>query len=150
MLQSTPKEPRDKFQPSPDRPQGKKTQISHRFVQAIGHLSWLSVCVLTIWYFQPFDNAGLQSPRDPPSPQPVSTLQQSILRLKIMLKPILTSKIRALCKRQLYYILCDFLLKYEQMYVKLLSSFRDSQSSTPVENLKNATTFYGSKLLLFL
>ena len=29
--------------------------------------SWLSVCVLTIWYFRPFSNAGLQSPRDQPN-----------------------------------------------------------------------------------
>jgi hypothetical protein len=33
-----------------------------------GLLTWLSVCVLTIWYFRPFGNAGLQSPRDLPSP----------------------------------------------------------------------------------
>ena len=46
----------------------KETQICHRFVQTIGLLSWLSVCVLTIWYFRPFGNAGLQSPRDLPSP----------------------------------------------------------------------------------
>ena len=52
-----------------DSPQRKKeTQICHRFVQTIGLLLWLSVCVLTIWYFRPFGNAGLQSPRDPPSP----------------------------------------------------------------------------------
>jgi hypothetical protein len=37
-------------------------------VHTIGMLSWLSVCVLTIWYFRPFGNAGLQSPRHPPSP----------------------------------------------------------------------------------
>ena len=28
----------------------------------------LAVCVLTIWYFRPLGNAGLQSPRDLPSP----------------------------------------------------------------------------------
>ena len=58
----------------------KETQICHRFVQTIGLLSWLSVCVLTIWYFRPFSNAGLQFPRDSSSPYPVSTTQQSILR----------------------------------------------------------------------
>ena len=31
-------------------------------------LTWLSVLVLTIWYFRPFGDAGLQSPRDLPSP----------------------------------------------------------------------------------
>jgi hypothetical protein len=58
-------DPRDKFLLSL---KGKETQICHRFVQTIGLLWWLSVCVLTIWYFRPFDNAGLQSPRDLPSP----------------------------------------------------------------------------------
>ena len=46
----------------------KKTQICHRFVKTTGLLAWLSVCVLTIWYFRPFGNAGLQCPRDLPSP----------------------------------------------------------------------------------
>ena len=41
---------------------------------------WLSVCVLTIWYFLPFGNAGLQSPRDLPSPYTVSTTQNRTLR----------------------------------------------------------------------
>ena len=39
----------------------------------------LSLC-LTIWYFRPFSNAGLQSPRNLPSPQPLSTTQFSTLR----------------------------------------------------------------------
>ena len=46
----------------------KKTQICHWFVQTNGLLTWLSLCVLTIWYFWPFGNPGLQSPRDLPSP----------------------------------------------------------------------------------
>ena len=46
----------------------KKTQICHQFVQTTGLLIWLSFCVLTIWYFRPFSNTGLQSPRDLPSP----------------------------------------------------------------------------------
>ena len=32
----------------------KKTQICQRFVQTIGLLWWLSMCLLIIWYFQPF------------------------------------------------------------------------------------------------
>ena len=43
-------------------------------------LTCLSVCVLTIWYFQPFGNAGLQSPKDLPSPWPVSTAKYRTLR----------------------------------------------------------------------
>ena len=40
----------------------------HWFVQAIGLLSWLSVWVLTIWYFHPSCNTGLQSLRVLPVP----------------------------------------------------------------------------------
>ena len=39
-----------------------------------------TVYVLTIWYFQPFGNTGLQSPTDLPSPQPASTTQYVTLR----------------------------------------------------------------------
>jgi hypothetical protein len=67
-LRGTPKGLFDKFQPSPGEPQRKRKPRS-----TIGLFKLLAskrgtVCVLTIWYFRPFCNAGLQSPRDLPSP----------------------------------------------------------------------------------
>ena len=46
----------------------KKTQVCQQFVETTGLLKWLSVCGLTIWYFRPFGNAGLQFRRVLPSP----------------------------------------------------------------------------------
>ena len=38
------------------------------WIMCLSNATWLSVYVLTIWYFGPFGNAGLQSPRGLPSP----------------------------------------------------------------------------------
>ena len=48
---------------------GKGNPDFHRFVQTQTiRLLMGTFYVLTIWYFRPFGNAGLQSPRDLPSP----------------------------------------------------------------------------------
>ena len=88
-LQGTPKEPHDEFQPSPNSPQRKRNPISSFGLFKLLTSSGGSVCVLTIWYFQPFGNAGLQSPRDLPIAAhsrypPQSTLRENPPLLKFM------------------------------------------------------------------